>query len=329
MPEKEIARSIALNKINAELAAAQSPASEIREKPDRVRRFGRGFGRRGFAIAAVAASLVLVFTVVAFATGLLDLGTIRSANGDYEVAMQEDSPQLKAMQEYQDYADEVAAKGGNPGWVAYGTGENGVYTDEYAYPEKISELCEKYGLREENVMYTPDTFGETLAGAGVENFLGTFGGLSADTKSKYAGEFKASKAGYFEYWNLGSFSIGMPLDDGSTGSHHAYWYVKGVKTDVFTPSLLEGWSADFYGSEPGAKKWEYNTDDGYTVKCSLIQQDTGNSGLNEVYNFVLAAGDYMLKFQMRQPIPKEESGVFTEAGLEKIIDEFDFELLEK
>jgi hypothetical protein len=213
--------------------------------------------------------------------------------------------------------------------------EDGVtIIEEYSYPEKFAELCEKYGLREENVIYTPDTFGETLAGAGIENFFGTFGELSADTKSKYsevkyAGEFTASNAGYFDYWNLCSFSIGMPLDDGSTGSHHAYWHIKGTKTDVFTPALLEGWSADFYGSEPGAKKWEYNTDDGYTVKCSLIEQVTGNSGLNEVYNFVLAAGDYMLKFQMRQPIPEGESGVFTEAGLEKIIDEFDFDRLEK
>jgi hypothetical protein len=121
----------------------------------------------------------------------------------------------------------------------------------------------------------------------------------------------------------------MPLDDGSTGSHHAYWYIQGEKIDVFTPALLEGWSADFYGSEPGAKKWEYNTKDGYTVKCSLIQQDTGNSGLNEVYSFVLAAGDYMLKFQMRQPLPEGEQGAFTEAGLEKIIEEFDFGRLEK
>jgi hypothetical protein len=289
----------------------------------RKQQSGHRFGRRGFVLAA-ATVFVLAFTTVAFAAGWLNLGTIRSANGDYEVAMLDDSPQLKAMQEYHDYTDEVA-----PAWSSTNKVENGVYKEEYAYSEKISELCEKYGLKEETVMYAPDTFGETLAGADIENFLGTFGGLSADTKNKYAGDYEASESGYFTYWNLGSFDIGVPLDDGSNGSHHAYWYIKGEKTDVFTPALLEGWSADFYGSEPGAKKWEYNTTDGYAVKCSLVEQVTGSSGLNEVYNFVLAVDDYMLNFQMRQPISEGESGTFTKAGLEKIIKQFDFALLEK
>ncbi|MDR1271575.1 MAG: hypothetical protein LBK04_01045, partial [Clostridiales Family XIII bacterium] len=306
--EKEIAKSIALQKINADLSAAAEPSvRETGRNPGNGRRSAHGFGRRGFAIVAAAASLVLVFTVVAFATGLLDLGTIRSADGGFEAAAIADSPQFLAMQEYQDYVDEAAANG-NAGWSSQSKTSDGTWLEENAYDEKISELCDKYGLRKETVMYTPETLGETLAGAGVENFFGTFGELSAGTKNKYAGGFATpEESGYFEYWGLGSFSIGMPLDDGSTGSHHAWWHIKGVKADVFMPTL-EGWSAAFYGSEPGAEEWESTTKDGYTVKCSLIEQPTGSSGRNEVYSFVLTVGGYMLNFQMRQPVPEGEAG---------------------
>jgi hypothetical protein len=307
--EKEIAKSIALRKIRNETGERLRGNHRLR--------------RRGLAIAA-AASFVLAFTAVAFAAGWINLGTIRSAHGDFEVAALADSPQLKAMQEYQDYVDEATAKGNGVGWSSRSyKAEDGVYVEEYAYQEKISELCEKYGLKKETVMYAPETFGETLTGAGIENFLGAFGGISTDTKNKYAGDWENSKSGYFAYWNLGSFEIGMPLDDGSTGSHHAHWYLKGEKTGVFTPAL-EGWSADYYGSESGATEWDYTTKDGYAVKCSLVEQMTGNSGRNEVYSFVLTVGDYMLNFRMRQPVPKGTPGTFTKAGLEKIIGEFDF-----
>jgi hypothetical protein len=36
----------------------------------------------------------------------------------------------------------------------------------------------------------------------------------------------------------------------------------------------------------------------------------------------------MLNFQMRQPVPEGEAGTFTKAGLEQIIDQFDFSRLE-
>jgi hypothetical protein len=324
--EKEIAKSGALEKIRAELSAeAGRPARVTGERMNGKKRSGRGFGRRRF-VAAIAAAIVLAFTSVAFAAGWFDLGTVRSAHGSFEAAVLADSPQFQALQEYQDFVDRAAAKG-NVGWTSDYEAEDGVYMEENAFQEKISELCEKYGLRMETVTYTPETFGETLAGAGVENFLGSFGGLSADTKNKFAGDYEASTSGYFLYRDLGSFDIGMPLDDGSTGSHHAYWYINGVKTDVFI-SQPEGWSSAFYGSEPGGEEWEYTTKDGYAVKCSLIRQTTAN-GLNEVYDFILTAGGYMLDFHMTQPVPEGEQDTFTKAGLEKIIEQFDFSRLDK
>jgi hypothetical protein len=166
----------------------------------------------------------------------------------------------------------------------------------------------------------------------VGNFLGSFGDLSPDVRNKDARNAPAGDAdATFQLWNSGSFRIVMLLDD---DANDAYWMVECLKTDVFRSPNNGGWAsslAEYGGSKAAtAKEWEYATKSGYNVECALIKGSSfkGNSKQDEGYNFMLPIGDYMVAFHMRQPIPEGQKGSFTKAGLEKIIEEFDFQKLE-
>jgi hypothetical protein len=173
----------------------------------------------------------------------------------------------------------------------------------------------------ENIRYSPATLNETLSRAGVENFLGTFGGLSPDT---------ANSDTWFEYRNFGSFVISKSDDR----YDDAYWIVECLRTDVFRSPNNGSWAsslAEYGGSKAAVSEaWTYTTKSGYDVECKLItgKSFSDDTGRAEGYNFMLPMGDYMVAFHMKQPIPEGEKGSFTKDGLEKIIEEFDFGKLE-
>jgi hypothetical protein len=310
MTEAEKARvlSRALDRVNAERGAEGfAPAKARRVK----------FGRRTVALAA-ALSFVLVLTGVVYATNMFGLGEIKYLGVLTTTSSNEESNQYLAMREYNDYISalpKTEQKALDADWLkrSEAAGKQGVIV--YKLPEKVKELCEKYGLVYETERIYADSVKETLAGANISNFFGSFASAVNENRPVAPGEYQYSEQG-----------VASLLLDMKNGAY--------CDINVSANNVFQHISVFKFGDETPTEEWVYTTTDGYTVNCLLFQNDKLNKNLpdenyyEDKYRFAAVVGNYTITFDMTRDT-KSDTPAFDKSGLERIIEQFDLSALEK
>jgi len=264
----------------------------IKQKEFSAKRFSRRF-----VVIAATMMLVLSFGMAAYASGFFNFGVVDDYYGNVETASLENSNQFKAIKEYQDYRNTLSV-----------VEEKKLYDEEYNsssvfYPgtDVVNELCAKYDLRLETEILVASSIEEMFEKSGMQNFLGDF---QVDSKGK----------GQYVYSDQGAVSIIANIDK--------YCDIECIPNDVFRNITL------WYFTDENNKtlmKWEYESNDGYIVKCATFEEAVDNS-TELVFCFAIPVGDYVVTFTMSDDDPNGMVN-YSKVDFEKIIEKFNFNKL--
>lgn len=287
--------------------------------------------RRKFAVLLAAVIMVLAFGTIAYASGILQLGVIRHADGEQEQFLAlEDSAQYKAAQEALDDEESFSKEEQvarleaecDGGFESKGTWNDREKSVTFKGPdEKTQELLDKYHLEFERTHYYVNSAKKAFDKAGIGNVLGDFRNINAlESNDGYVYD-----DGYI-YTEKGSVTI---IGEGESSADPVYWELHVTPHNVYLSPRAYFASSEDKESD-GFRQWDFVTAEGYAAKAISYQESledgTGKAYTYRNFQVVVHTKDHLvtLLYNICIDDPKND---LSNREFEKMVNQLDFSAL--
>ncbi len=261
--------------------------------------------RRGLVLAATLI-LLLAFTVVAAATGMLDY----FVKGKNQTAVaKQGSAEAAAYEEYLDYMDSSPEK-----------------TDSgKAEKQKIEQICKKYGL---TMIY--DTYDEEGKSEGFESASADFEAVLKQVGMKnFLGKYNSwPKSDYSNSWQMGGNAVTI---SNAYSREHCF---EDFQVSVIRPGYFSDRALSCSGKEKSVSdRWTYTGKDGiaFSIEESFYELSRGPGAIQREYGYCAVGfvqGNTVIVSYSRDQNDTERTSIrLSHQEMEEMLDGFEFKQL--